>query len=384
MKMPSWHWLGEGVVMKFSRAFAITKRIFKGLRHDRRTVALIVIAPLLMMFIFGIAFSGDVTDVGVVVVNLDEGPLAEGIISNLDEDTLAIRYIESEKDAVEEVENGEAWAAIVFPQDFTTNVMAKLEGGSAAGDAPISVRADDSNVNVASAIKKAVSDAVTTTMSQLGREMPITIDDSPVYGKGAEFIDFFVPGIMAFAVFILTTLLTLLSFVGERTSGTLERLRASPMRESEIVVGYALAFGIIGMLQASLLLIVATLVFKITIVGNPFLAYIIVALLAVVSVNLGILLSSAAKREAQAVQFIPFIILPTFLLAGIFWPVEAIPSFLRPLSYLIPPTYAVEAMRSVMLRGWGLEDIWLQIVVLLAFALVFLAVSVRSLQREKG
>jgi len=72
------------------------------------------------------------------------------------------------------------------------------------------------------------------------------------------------------------------------------------------------------------------------------------------------------------------------LLAGIFWPVEAIPSVLRPLSYLIPPTYAVEAMRSVMLRGWGLGDIWLQIVVLLAFALVFLAVSVRSLQREKG
>ncbi|TET13739.1 MAG: ABC transporter permease [Dehalococcoidia bacterium] len=370
--------------MKFSRAFAITKRIFKGLRHDRRTVALIVIAPLLAMSIFGIAFSGSVTDVGVVVVNLDEGPLAARIVSNLDEDTLDIRYTDSEKDAVEEVENGETWAAIVFPQDFTTNVMAKLEGNPAAGDAPISVRADDSNVNVATAIKKAVRDAVTTTMSQLGREMPITIDDSPVYGKGAEFIDFFVPGIMAFAVFILTTLLTLLSFVGERTSGTLERLRASPIRESEIVVGYAMAFGIIGMLQASLLLIVATLVFKITIVGNPFLAYIIVALLAAVSVNLGILLSSAAKREAQAIQFFPFITLPTFLLAGIFWPVEAIPSVLRPLSYLIPPTYAVEAMRSVILRGWGLGDIWLEIVALLAFGLVFLALSVRSLQREMG
>lgn len=370
--------------MKFSRAFAITKRIFIGLRHDRRTVALIVIAPILMMCIFGIAFSGDVTDAGVVVVNLDDGPLAARIISNLDKDTLDIRYTESERDAVEEVENGEAWAAIVFPQDFTTNVMAKLQGGSIADDTTVSVKADKSNVSVATAVMRAVTDAVTATMSQLGREMPITIDDSPVYGKGVGFIDFFVPGIMAFAVFLLTTLLTLLSFVGERTSGTLERLRASPMRESEIVVGYAMAFGIIGMLQASLLLIVATLVFKITIVGNPFLAYIVVALLAAVSVSLGILLSSAARREAQAVQFIPFIILPTFLLAGIFWPVEAIPSVLRPLSYLIPPTYAVEAMRSVMLRGWGLQNIWLEIVVLLAFALVFLAVSVRSLQREKG
>jgi len=370
--------------MKFSRAFAITKRIFRGLKHDRRTVALIVIAPILAMCIFGIAFSGDVTDAAVVVVNLDEGPLAARIISNLDEDTLDIRYMEREEEAVEEVENGEAWAAIVFPKDFTTDVTAKLQGGSVAGDTAISVKADKSNVNVATAVLRVVMDAVTTTMSQLGREMPITVDDSPVYGKGAEFIDFFVPGIMAFAVFMLTTLLTLLSFVGERTSGTLERLRASPIKESEIVVGYAMAFGIIGMLQASLLLLVATLVFKITIVGNPFLAYIVVALLAVVSVNLGILLSSAAKREAQAIQFFPLIVLPTFLLAGIFWPVEAIPSVLRPLSYFIPPTYAVEAMRSVMLRGWGLGNIWLEIVALLAFGLVFLTLSVRSLQREKG
>jgi len=371
--------------MRFSRAFAITKRIFRGLRHDRRTVALIVIAPVLAMCIFGIAFSGDVTDVGVVVVDLDGGPVAARIISNLDEETLDIRYMDNEEDAVREVENGEAWAAIVFPRDFSTNVIAKLDRRPAAGNTTISVKADMSNVNVATAVTRAVTDAVMATMSQENVEMPITIDaDSPVYGKNAEFIDFFVPGIMAFAVFLLTTLLTLLSFVGERTSGTLERLRASPMRESEIVVGYAMAFGIVGMLQASLLLIVATLVFKITIVGNPFLAYIVVALLAAVSVSLGILLSSAAKREAQAVQFIPFIVLPTFLLAGIFWPVEAIPSVLRPFSYLIPPTYAVEAMRSVMLRGWGLDNIWREIVVLLAFALVFLAVSVRSLQRGKG
>jgi ABC-2 type transport system permease protein len=189
---------------------------------------------------------------------------------------------------------------------------------------------------------------------------------------------------MAFAVFLLTTLLTLLSFVGERTSGTLERLRASPIRESEIVVGYAIAFGVIGMLQASLLLVIATLVFDITIVGNPFLAYFIIALLAVVSVSLGILLSSAAKREAQAVQFIPLIILPTFLLAGIFWPVEAIPSWLRPLSYAIPPSYAVEGMRSVMLRGWGFSGIWIEVVALLGFALVFLFLSVKSLQRTNA
>ncbi|MGB2584174.1 MAG: ABC transporter permease, partial [Dehalococcoidia bacterium] len=185
--------------MKFSRAFAITKRIFRGLRHDRRTLALIVIAPLLAMFIFGVAFSGDVTNVGVVIVNLDDGFVSQKIIANLDEDTLNIRYTDSEQDAVAEVESGEAWAAIVFPHGFSESVMAKLQDNSFAGDTAIGVKADKSNVNIATAVMRSVTDAITATMSQVGVDMPISVDDAPVYGKGAEFIDFFVPGIMAFS-----------------------------------------------------------------------------------------------------------------------------------------------------------------------------------------
>jgi ABC-2 type transport system permease protein len=284
--------------------------------------------------------------------------------------------MDSEPEALTRVEDGKAWAAIIFPDDFTQNM--------ASNESVIHLKADKSNVNVASAIGTALGDAMTQTMSEAGGQMPVTVQQSPVYGENAEFIDFFVPGIMAFAIFLLTTLLTLLAFVGERTSGTLERLKASPMKEGEVVLGYVMAFGIIGMVQASLLLIIATAGFKVSIQGNPFLAYLIVALLALVSVSLGVLLSAAAKREAQAVQFLPLIILPTFLLAGIFWPVEAIPQWLRPLSYVIPPTYGVEAMRSVMVRGWGITDIWPQVVALLGFAVVFLVLSVKSLQRAKG
>ena len=81
-------------------------------------------------------------------------------------------------------------------------------------------------------------------------------------------------------------------------------------------------------------------------------------ILAIVSQAFGILLSSLAKREAQAVQFIPFIILPVFLLSGIFWPIQAIPLWLRPLSYFVPPTYAVDACRSIFLKGWGISKVW--------------------------
>ncbi len=381
--------------MNIRRAFSVTKRIFRGLRNDKRTIALMFIAPIVAMFVFGLAFSGDVENVHVVVVNQDEGypippspvpiSISDRIISNFDKDVLKVDYVDTEAEGVKRVHDGDAYGLIVFPQHFTRDIYSRIQNPSSPVSTTIEVRLDKSNVNVANAITKAVSDAVLKTMEDTGNAVPVSVDaDNAIYGKDAKFMDFFVPGIMAFVVFMLTTLLTLISFVGERTSGNLERLQATPLKASEIVIGYAIAFSIIGMLQTAILLTIGVMVFNIMIVGNIFLAFLVIALLAVVSLSLGILLSSLAKREAQAIQFFPLIVLPTFLLAGIFWPVEAIPSWLRPLSYAIPPSYAVDATRSVMLRGWGIGGIWVDIVALFGFAVAFLSLAVWSLQRRRG
>jgi ABC-2 type transport system permease protein len=380
--------------MNIRRAFAITKRIFRGLQHDRRTVALMFLAPVVAMCVFGLAFSGDVKDVKVAVVNQDTEftipgtvatmLLSQDIISNIDDEVLKIVTVEDVGEGVRRVEKGDAYAVIIFPERFSESLYMKRQDSSYPGDTTIQVREDKSNFNVANAITKCVGEAVLATAQQAGQDLPMKVDsEDAIYGKGAKFADFFVPGIMAFAVFLLTTLLTLISFVGERTSGNLERLQSTPLRESEMVVGYAIAFSIIGMLQTVVLLVIGLAAFHIMIEGNIVLAFAVIALLAIVSLSLGILLSSLAKREAQAIQFFPLIILPTFLLAGIFWPVEAIPHWLRPLSYAIPPSYAVDAIRSVMLRGWGVGEIWLDIVALCGFAGAFLTVAVLSLKRGR-
>jgi len=103
----------------------------------------------------------------------------------------------------------------------------------------------------------------------------------------------------------------------------------------------------------------------------------------VVCQSLGILLSSFARRESQAVQFIPFVVLPAFLLSGIFWPLEAVPSWLRPVSYLIPVSYVVKENRAVMLKGWGAGKVWPQFMALFAFMVVFLAITVVMLRRRE-
>lgn len=379
--------------MRRFRFFTVTKRVFRDLRNDKRTLALIFIAPVFAMFIFGLAFSGEVKNVRVVVVNHDKGAasglegtplsLSDKIISNLDTKVLDIKQGQDDGEALQEIKDGKAFAALVFPGDFTSSVIANAQSPVGGGTTGVELLLDKSNINVANAITKSVSDAMLKTMDQVGRKPPVTIDSVAVYGKNAKFMDFFVPGIMAFVVYLITTLLTLITFVGERTSGTLDRMLATPLTEREIIMGYAATFSVIGMGQALLLLVIGILVFHITVVGNVLLAFLVIALLAIVSQAMGILLSSTAKREAQAIQVLPFVVLPAFLLAGIFWPVEAIPTWLRPLSYLVPPTYTVDACRAVMLRGWGISKIWIDIVALLALAAFFLVLAVWSLKAGK-
>lgn len=374
--------------MNVQRVLAITLRVFRGFKHDKRSIGLMVVAPLLAMSVFGIAFGGEVTNIDVIIVNEDAGTLvgppgnqeelhlADMLTENLDEEVLNIEYMTSMEDAVKKVRDGEVWAAIHFPTNFSSAVVT-------GETTTVTVRADKSNTQIYTTVLVEMRSAMDAVMDELGVRPPVEFDDSnAVYGQGAEFTDFLIPGVIAFAIFLLTTLLTLLSFTTERVNKTLDRILVTPVTEGEIVAGYAVAFGLIGTGQSILLISWGIVGFDIFVEGNLGLAILVVALLAIASMAFGILLSAAARTEAQATQMIPLIVLPVFLLSGIFWPIEAIPSWLQPAAYVLPPTHAVDALRSIMIRGWGLAEIWPQVLALLAFIAVFLLLATLSLRRK--
>ena len=378
--------------MKFYRIMAVSRRVFRDVANDKRSLAMLFLAPIFAMLVFGLAFSGDVEGVNVIIINHDQGftqpfgnttYLSNKIINNLNTTALNIENMSNLDEAQQKVIDGKASAVIVFPENFTKNALLKTKNASYPNSADITIQGDDSITNIKNTILKTVNQAVADTMTSEGVNPALNVTSDPIYGKNADFIDFFVPGILAFVVYLLTTILTLITFAGERSTGTLERVLATPVTEGEVVTGYAITFGTFGIIQVILLLAIAILVFNIMVIGNVFLAFLAVAILAVSCQALGILLSSLAKRPEQAIQFIPFIILPAFLLSGIFWPVQAIPEWLRPLSYLVPPTYAVDACRAVMLKGWGLSRIWPDLLALVIFAILFLVLAVWSLRRGK-
>ena len=159
---------------------------------------------------------------------------------------------------------------------------------------------------------------------------------------------------------------------------------ASPLRRGEIVLGYMIGFTVLALIQAVEVLVFCLGVLKVHNDGNVFLIFLIEALMAIVAVNLGIFLSMFARTEFQAVQFIPLVIVPQFLLSGILFPVSSEPSLLQPVSNVLPLTYAVNALRDVMLKGADLSSssLLLDIGVVTGFVVLLIAAGTATLRRR--
>lgn len=377
--------------MNARRVLAIALKTLRSLRHDKRTAGFLVFMPLFMIAIFGYTFGGEIENVDVVVVNLDvgsaNGSVADMIIGDLaSRVTLRLTALSSPDEAVEAVRLTDAWAAIYFGPEFTEQVeegIAVSALGLFAVPGVVELHLDASNPNIAQTVVTELQASIQVVLVEhYDMNPPVAVVEDRVYGEGAEFIDFFAPGVMGLAAMMVTFMLSIISFVRERSTGTLDRLLTTPVTEGEIVGGYAMAFGIVALIQSTVILVAAMLLFKVTVEGSALLALLTIFLLGVGSQGLGFLLSSIAKNEFQAVQFIPLILFPSILLAGVFWPLEAVPDILRPVSNFIPLTYAVDGCRSIMVRGWGAGDVWPQLAVLAGFAAATLMLSAYSLKKR--
>lgn len=387
--------------MKPQRVLVIARRALVQFRHDQRTLGFVLGMPLLMMLIFGYTFGGEVKHVSLIVVQEDAGASVNGtelevnlgaaLVDELKRNEAFDLDISADLDSARrKVVDGEAWGILWLPPDLSVQALAAL----ATNATPVGVlelSLDGTNPNIEAAIRKGVQEAVMEVLNdaRAARGLPpLELSDmvtvNYVYGSSdLEFIDYFAPGVMGFAIMMIGSMLTILIFVQERTGGTLERLLTSPATEGEVVTGYALAFALLGLAQSVVILATALLVFGVQVTGSLALMLVVVVLLAIGHQGLGILLSAGARNELQAVQFIPLILFPSILLSGLFWPVESIPGVLQPLARVVPLTHGIEALRSVALRGWGVADIWRQLVFLLGFATLTLGGSVVQLRRRE-
>lgn len=351
----------------------MVRRVLRQILRDRRTLAMIVMQPLVIMAVFGYAFGGEVRDARVAVANLDRGTIGEEILGQVDAEKVRLLHLETAAEVEAAMREGRVTVGVVIPVNFTRSLEAASSPGG-GGTAFLTIYQDNTNPQVTAAAQLAFADAFADALeARTGREASFAFDERVVYGsEDARSLEFFVPGIAAFSILQLGSLLTVVSIVKERTLGTLPRLLASPVRRHELVLGYATAYGLFSVVQAAAVLGVATLVFQVPIRGSLLLALLVTTLVGVVALGFGILVSGIAKNEFQAIQSVFFLSFPNLFLAGIFAPIEAMPEPVRPFSRIVPLTYAVDALRATINRGAGVGAIASELLVLAGFATAFL------------
>ena len=361
--------------MSGRRVGAITRRLLQGFRRDHRTVALLFVAPIVILALLGYLIRGSSTAPTVGIANEDTGPLGASIAQSLrDSSKIQTTDIEaSEGDA--KLKDGSLAGYIVLPSNFSQQVQqgtiapeVHLEGSQPGQDSPV---------------LQALQEALISVAAQGNVHFAPKIEY--LYG-GPDFdtLDYFGAAFVGLIVFFLVFVITIVSFLNERSQGTLERLMASPLRRGEIVLGYMLGFTLVALVQAIEVLVFALGVLRIHNEGSVLLIFGMEALMVIAAVNLGIFLSMFARSEFQAVQFIPLVIVPQFLLSGILFPVSSEPQALQYVSNVLPLTYAVNGMRDIMIKGADLTwpSLQLDLAVVAAFGVVLIVAGTATLRRR--
>ena len=194
-------------------------------------------------------------------------------------------------------------------------------------------------------------------------------------------LDRVAPGLLAVFVLFFTFILTGVGFLRERAQGTLERLQTTLVGSFDIMLGYMLGFLIFAIVQTVVILLFTIFALSIEYVGSLWEIGVVLFLLVTVAVSLGIFISSFANNEFQVVQFIPIVLAPQIFLSGVIIPVEQMPALFEWFSVVIPLTYAVDALREIMLLGTDLTTLWLNLAVIAAFSVALLAAAVATLRR---
>ena len=385
------------------RIKALIIRIIRQFVRDKRTLALLIAAPLLVITLMYLVFNGD-----TYKPTLGVWQAPEHLVKQLEAADISIMQYDSEDAASKALGKQELDAIITLRGE---ELIVRLEGSDPAKSKAVMLLLQQTMQVAVQQNMQHLAPAGMPQSSQQAQQPDAQQPSSQTgetgggttanpagpasglqqlqphfeYLHGSEKMtsfDNFGPVLIGVFSFFFVFLIAGISFLKERTSGTLERLLATPLRRWEIVVGYIAGFGIFTSIQAMLIAGFSIQVLGLMMVGSIFYVLLITLLLSITALSLGTFLSAFAKTELQMIQFIPIVIVPQVFFSGLFDLDTMLPG-LRWLSYLMPLRYGADALRDVMIRGEGWQSIAVNVFVLAALSLVFITANIAALRKHR-
>jgi ABC-2 type transport system permease protein len=371
--------------------FLVWKELIE-LRQDPRLFGIVVLAPILQLFLLGYAATTDVRDVPVVVADADRSSESRALIARFDASPsfTVVGIVAGVHEVDPYLERQIAWIALEIPPGY---------GDAIGGGRPQTVQllADGSDANSAGVSLGYAGNLIATYAQELaerklaaagapigtGGEGAITPEVRVWFNPRLESRDFMIPGVIALLLLVVTTNLSSMGIVREKELGTLEQLNVTPLRRWELIVGKLLPYALIGIIDVALVLAVAVWWFEVPMRGSPLLLFAMTLVYLMSTLGLGLFVSTISATQQQAMMTTTFFFLmPMVLLSGFVFPIENMPEVIQPFTYLLPLRYFLVILRSIFLKGVGLETFWPQALALTLWGLGILALAIaRSSKR---
>ena len=363
------------------RIYAILYKEFKQMRRDTTMLRLLILLPIIQILIFGLAINTEVKHIPTVVFDQCRQQESRELIDVLVATDYydVIYYASSIKEVNEKINSGEAIVGIIFPPDM----VKKFKHGD---NVPIQLIVDASdNMSASSAIN--VAQLAINKKAEQVQLSSLSYNQNLVVGKydlrirawyNPDFIsaNYIIPSIIGIVLMMTLIMVASISIVREKEEGTLEQLLISPLKPIELIIGKIVPYICVGYIQMIIAICVGYFGFNIPIKGSLILFILLTTIFMLAILSLGILISTVAQNQMQAMQLSFFVLLPSILLSGFMFPRVAMPDFFYYISMILPMTHYVEISRGIFLKGIGLEYLYQSTLFLVFFTIIVLSLSI--------
>jgi ABC-2 type transport system permease protein len=361
------------------RFLGFVKKEFLHIFRDFRTLIILFGIPTAQILIFGFVVSTDIKDAGVAFLDLSKDEISQKLSDKICSSGFFKRTenLLNYNDIDKILKRGKTKAVIIFEKNFGRNLISENK-------ATLSIIADGSEPNTATLI----TNYITAIVADFNRELVNTSGAGAMlvqpevrmfYNPGLKSHFMFVPGVITLILILICALMTSVTITREKEFGTMEVLLVSPLRPVQIILGKVMPYFLLSFINVILILLLSWFVFGLPVKGSLVLLLAESMLYILMSLSLGILISTVSSTMQQAI-FISMIgmMLPTILLSGFIFPIENMPKIYDWVSSILPPRYFVVIIKNIMIKGTGFLHVWKETLILMAFTAVFIGLSIRN------
>jgi ABC-2 type transport system permease protein len=351
----------------WKRIGSLIRKEFIQIRRDRRTLIMMVAIPVIWIILFGYAANFDVQNVRAIVAVPEDSPTAALVAAAL-ESSDSFRVVESGPFSDAELEKAidERRASVAIRPPST--------------DTPGLFIADGSDLFTAQAAVRQLQTIVQSFAQQTGTSS--YMETKILYNPGLRSVNYMIPGLVGIVMVFIATMLTAIAVVRERERGTLEQLLVTPANPMEIMLGKIVPYMLVAFVDFVAVIVCGVYIFDVPLAGNPVLLVVLGLAFLLVCLGMGLLVSTVSYTQQQAMQMAVFTLVPQILLSGFIFPLTAIPWAVRWIAYLAPLTYFLPISRGIFMRGEGLADLWIWVVILVAYAIFIVCLAAWRFRRK--